>query len=81
MQLPTFDTNVSNHQSLPDKPAMSAGELKRIFDKAPEDIKNYINTVLIPQIERQSIEIKYGTGTPTRGSKWRYLFTIFLIRM
>lgn len=51
MSLTKFTGNVSNHFSQPDKPAMTASELKLLFDKAPEDIKKYLNDVLIPEID------------------------------
>lgn len=49
--LTRFTANVSNHQSQPDKPALTSTELKQLFDKAPEDIKDYLNSVLLPELE------------------------------
>ena len=51
MELTKFSKNVSNHQSQPDKPALTASELKELFDKAPEDIKDYLNNSLLPELE------------------------------
>ena len=51
MSLTKFSKNVSNHQSQPDKPALTASELKELFDKAPEDIKDYLNNTLLPELE------------------------------
>lgn len=50
MELTKFTKNVSNHQFLPDKPALTASELKELFDKAPEDIKDYLNDSLLPEL-------------------------------
>lgn len=51
MELTKFTKNVSNHQSQPDKPALTATQLKALFDKAPEDIKDYLNNTLLPELE------------------------------
>lgn len=51
MPLTKFSGNVSNHQSQPDKPALTAVQLKELFDKAPEDIKDYLNDTLLPELE------------------------------
>lgn len=51
MSLSKLTENLNNHQSLPDKPALTADELKILFDKAPNDIKEYINTVLTREID------------------------------
>lgn len=46
-----FNENVNIISSLPDKPTQSAEELKADFDKGANLIKEYINTILIPQLE------------------------------
>lgn len=55
MALTTFDEDVENISALSDQPndndGLSADELKALFDKASVDIKNYINNVLIPELE------------------------------
>lgn len=53
MSLSEFNNDVKNHTKLPDKPALTANELKEIFDKAPQDIKDFINNVLIKEIDRE----------------------------
>lgn len=50
--LTKFTANVSNHQSQPDKPALTSAELKQLFDKAPEDIKDYLNNTLLPELDK-----------------------------
>lgn len=48
-------TDLNYHQSLPNQPKSEEGYtpevLKALFDKAPNDIKDYINNVLIPALE------------------------------
>jgi len=51
MSLTKFNQNVNNHQSLPDKPGLSSEELKKFFDKASVDIKEYLNTVLTEEVD------------------------------
>ena len=51
MAISKMTTNVNNHQALPDKPALSAEELKILFDKASADIKEYINNTMLPEID------------------------------
>ena len=51
MELTKFSKNVSNHQSQSDKPALTAIQLKELFDKAPEDIKDYLNNTLLIELE------------------------------
>jgi len=48
-----FSENVRNVSSLPDKPALTSEELKLLFDKAGIDIKNYINNVLVQEINNE----------------------------
>lgn len=56
-----FTTDVSNHSNLPDKPTATAEELKRIWDKAANDIKDYINEVLIPDLSDTFLNLDGGT--------------------
>lgn len=55
MALTQLTTDLSNHQNLADKPNQNEGytstQLKVLYDKAPNDIKEYINTVLLPALE------------------------------
>ncbi len=54
MKLTTLKEDLKNISKLPDRPNLEAGytseEVKALFDKAGESIKNYINTVLIEEI-------------------------------
>lgn len=50
MSLPTLNENLNIHQSLPNQPALNAEELKQEFDKASNLIKEYINEILLPEI-------------------------------
>lgn len=51
MAISKLTANVNNHQTLPDKPALSAEELKILFDKGSADIKEYINNTMLPEID------------------------------
>lgn len=51
MSLTKFNQNVNNHQGLPDKPGLSSEELKKLFDKASVDIKEYLNTILTEEVD------------------------------
>lgn len=57
MAITSFDVDVMNISRLTDQPndndGMTADELKALFDKAPSDIKDYINNVLIPELVEQ----------------------------
>lgn len=52
---PQLTTDLDNIQALDDLPnqtgGLTAAELKAKFDKAGDDIKDYINTVLLPALE------------------------------
>lgn len=50
-QLPELEDNLNILQSLPNKPTLSAENLKKEFDKAPNIIKEYINNTLLEAIE------------------------------
>lgn len=78
MALTQLTTDLSNHQNLADKPNQNEGytstQLKVLYDKAPNDIKEYINTVLLPALESVTdgssgadkigaTEIATGSGT------------------
>lgn len=51
MSLPKLTENLNYISSLPDKPSTTSTELKRLFDKAGNDIKDYINNILNDAIE------------------------------
>ena len=42
MNLPELENNLNKLESLPNKPTLSAEDLKEEFDKAPNIIKDYI---------------------------------------
>ena len=54
MAYTTFDTDVRNIQKLGDQPndtdGLSADELKALFDKAGVDLKDFINSTMLPEI-------------------------------
>lgn len=52
MSLPELEDNLNILQSLPNKPTLSADDLKAAFDKAPNKIKEYINNELLSAIEK-----------------------------
>lgn len=60
MALTQFTTDVNNVQNLPDKPTQSAEELKIIFDKASNDIKEFINQTLIAELDKIVTQLKDG---------------------
>ena len=51
MALTELTANLNTHQSLPDQPALTAEELKQLWDEAPNEIKNYINQVLTKELD------------------------------
>lgn len=53
MSLTRFLKNIKYHQSQPDRPVLSANELKQLFDQAGVDIKDYINETLLNEIENE----------------------------
>lgn len=57
MSLPNCEVKTNNIQELPDSPAISASELKQLFDKTGKDLKDYLN-VLIGEIEKADNNIK-----------------------
>jgi len=50
MALTELTANLNIHQSLPDKPALTADELKEEFDKAGNLIKEYLNDILLSEL-------------------------------
>ena len=78
MALSKFNKNINYHQSQPDKPTLSPSELKRLFDQAGVDIKQYLNEVLTEEadinLSRLENEINAGIAdlitqiTPLRKS-------------
>lgn len=61
MALTELTANLNVHQSNPDKPAMSATELKRNFDSAPNSIKEYINETLLPELNTIITNLQNGS--------------------
>jgi gas vesicle protein len=53
ISLPTLSADLNAHQNQDDRPALSASEMKMAWDKSANDIKDYINDLLIPQINTQ----------------------------
>lgn len=69
MALTTFNKNVSNIQALGDNPntdnGLTATQLKQKFDKAAEEIKDFINNTLIPELNTLLATIPAkATSTP-----------------
>lgn len=65
MNFTKLDKDLSHVSALPDIPTLENGYtpegLKKIFDRAGEDIKEYINTVLISELENSGAE-RIGTA-------------------
>ena len=51
MSIPKFLEDVNAHQNLPDQPTLSSDELKQAWDKPANDIKDYINNILVDGIQ------------------------------
>ena len=51
-----FDEDVRNIEPLGDTPLISGEELRQTFDKAGVDIKEYLNSVLLPKVNDEIIE-------------------------
>ena len=51
IQLPKLTDDLNAHQNLPDQPTLSSSGLKIAWDKPANDIKTYINNILLPSIE------------------------------
>lgn len=52
MSLPVCTVNTNNIQNLPDSPSLAPNELKQEFDKSSKDLKDYLNEVLLPAVEK-----------------------------
>lgn len=52
MSLPECTVNTNNIQNLPDWPTLPANELKQEFDKSGKDLKDYLNDILVPAVEK-----------------------------
>lgn len=61
MDLTNCEVVTNNVQNLPDTPAISADELKKVFDKTGDDLKKYINESLIPELEEGVEESEENT--------------------
>ncbi len=60
MSLTKCTAAVDNVSSLPDKPALTAAQLKAKFDKTGSDIKNYLNNTLTDELDA-ALGNKIGT--------------------
>lgn len=60
MELPQLTDNLNTIQSLADKPAIEADELKRLFDLNSNTIKTYINATLLPQLNTVLTNLQNG---------------------
>jgi hypothetical protein len=61
MSLPDCTVETNNVQNLADSPTESAQDLKKIFDRTGEDIKDYINDELIPAINKDISDSQSAT--------------------
>ena len=61
MSFPKCSVETNNVQKLADSPTQSAQDLKKVFDKAGEDIKEYINDKLLPAITKDIGDSKTDT--------------------
>lgn len=53
-----LETDLNYISSLPDRPAMATDALKREFDKAGNAIKDYINSIMIPDLVTYQTELQ-----------------------
>lgn len=67
MSLTKFNKNINYHQSEPDQPAKTADEIKKLFDQAGIDIKEYINTVLTEEMDNIVNELEKRITANTNG--------------
>lgn len=51
MSLSKFSEAVNNVASLPDKPTLTASQLKAVFDKTGADLKTYLNSTLTTELD------------------------------
>lgn len=63
MALTELTANLNVHQSNPDKPAMTATQLKQNFDSAPNTIKEYLNGTLLPELNTILTNLQNGSAT------------------
>lgn len=63
MALTKLTENLNVHQSLPDKPALSATELKQAFDSAANAIKTYLNETLTDELDTIITSLSSGETT------------------
>ena len=61
IKIPKLTADLNIHQRLEDQPTLSASELKQAWDKPANDIKDFINDVLIERINN-AIEKMEGFG-------------------
>lgn len=61
MAIRELNENLNNVGALADQPTEQASELKAIFDKAGNQIKTYINSVLIPDMVQEFLSKAGGT--------------------
>lgn len=77
MSLPKMTTAVDNISKLDTRPnavnGLTADELKAKFDKAPEDIKRFLNEVLIPALDGAITLDALGAVPETRTVAWKAL--------
>lgn len=52
MSLTKLTENLNKVSSLPDRPTLQPDELKGVFDEAGNSIKDYINEILIEELEK-----------------------------
>jgi len=62
MSLTKFLKDIRYHQKNADRPTMDSAELKRLFDQAGLDIKEYINDVLTVELDNKFISSRH-TGS------------------
>lgn len=75
MSLTNCEVKTDNIQNLADSPTISPSELKKTFDKSCDDMKKYINDVLIPNIEK---EVEDGDTNVTKLIKKTYKYDVTL---
>lgn len=51
IKIPKLTADLNIHQNLEDQPTLSSSELKEVWDKPVNDIKDYINNILIKAID------------------------------
>lgn len=61
MSIRPMEGNLNYHSSLPDQPPLTASELKHIWDQGVNDLKDYINDILIPDMIAEFLSKTGGT--------------------